>query len=267
MTASTPQQLQLFGTREPATAPPPDAVPVKAPPQAPDGAALRRRLDLLLPAGVASVALTDNRSRIFSARQHPDGRLAVRIHRCFVLAGDPTLRAVAELLSSRRRGKRRDQRLAAVRDHFQRHAERRDEAPRRRTLVLRPVGRCFDLRQLRDEVNARYFGGTLEVHITWGRAPSHRRRGRCFSIRLGSYDERQNLVRVHPSLDRAEVPRYVVESVVHHELLHAAMPPATVNGRRRLHPPEFRRRERLFEHYRKAERWIEKHLTQLARNR
>ncbi len=54
------------------------------------------------------------------------------------------------------------------------------------------------------------------------------------------------------------VPRYVVESVVYHEVLHATLPPVMKNERRRIHTPEFRRRERLFPNYQRAERWIDR---------
>jgi hypothetical protein len=79
--------------------------------------------------------------------------------------------------------------------------------------------------------------------------------------------ETDRLVRLHPVLDHASVPRYVVASVVHHEMLHAEMGVETRNGRRRVHPPEFRRREREFEEYERAKGWIEKNLGGLLRRR
>lgn len=238
------------------------------------GRELKERLQRLASGQLRSVTLTDNRTRIVSARPAPSGALDVRIHRCFVDAPEATLRAVATLLFSRRRGRARRQALQVIREHFDRHRPAAPAAahePRR--LTLRPVGHCFDLRQLRDAVNRRYFDEKLDVHITWGRhhAPgparrgrSRRRRGCGFSIQLGSWDERRQVVRIHRCLDRPEVPRYVVESVVHHEMLHAAIPAVVVNGRRRVHTPEFRRRERLFHDYERASRWIEEHLQWLA---
>ena len=229
-----------------------------------------------MPGRLGSLVLTDNKRRIVSARPAGDGeRLDVRIHRCFTTASDATLRSVADFLLSRRRSPRRRAALKAIREHFAAHAPRPAEAPRR-SATLRPVGSFFDLRELRDDLNRRYFGGALEVAITWGRASGtrrapaarrrrRRRRGRCgFSIQLGSYDEGRNLVRIHRCLDRAEVPRLVVESVIYHEMLHADLPPVVVNGRRRIHTPEFRRRERLYRHHDAAERWIEDNLERLS---
>ncbi len=219
------------------------------------------------------MTLTDNRTRIVSARPSRSGGLDVRIHRSFVDAPDTTLKAVVTFLFRRRRDATRRQALRTIRDHFERHHPATVVAAKPRRLVLRPVGSCLDLRELRDAVNDRYFDGELEVQITWGRRHSasarksrrtRRRRGCGFSIRLGSWDERHKVVRIHRCLDHPDVPRYVVESVVHHEMLHAAIPPVVVGGRRRVHTPEFRRRERLFERHEEANRWIEKNLEWLA---
>lgn len=213
---------------------------------------------------LASLVLTDNRRRIISARPVADG-LAVRIHHCFSQADDAVLQTVAIFLDSRKGDTRRTIALQSIRSYFEQHRAEQAVEPR---LALRPAGRCFDLNVLRDRVNRTYFDDALEVYITWGRAPRvRRRRGRGFSILLGSYTDSDRLVRIHPCLDAPEVPEYVVESVVHHEMLHAALPAEIHNGRRRLHTPEFRRRERLYRHFEAANRWLESHLSRLAAQR
>lgn len=231
-------------------------------------------LDRHLRGRLERVTLTDNRSRILSAR--PVGRrpvlgrprLALRIHWGFALAPDPVLAEVATFLD--RGGRRRKRALAALREHFEAFTRPRDgrdgaEPPRRRRRpVLRPRGAHHDLAELCDEINGRYFGGRLEVGITWGRRPTRKRRR---TIHLGTYDHEQRVIRIHRHLDHPRVPRVVVASVVHHELLHAAMPAETVRGRRRIHPPEFRRRERGFEGFREAEAWIRANLPWLLGGR
>lgn len=227
-------------------------------------AELQSRLDDLLDGDLGSLTLTDNRSRIVSARNGPAG-LEVRIHRSFVDAPDETLQEVARLLDGAR-GARRRRALAAIREHFEDHRAPAKPVARRAPAV-EPRGRHFDLRPIRDDLNRRFFGGRLEVEITWGRTPSRRRRRRHrgFSLRLGSYHAEDRLVRVHRALDRADVPRYVVESVVYHEMLHAVVPPVkNPGGRRQIHPPEFRRREREFPHHEEAERWLAANLGRLA---
>ncbi|MEM8934153.1 MAG: hypothetical protein AAGE94_23370 [Acidobacteriota bacterium] len=226
---------------------------------------LERRLEARLGRPIASVTLTRNRSRIVSGRPSPKG-IEVRIHRCFAGADDRVIDAVAAFLALRGDPRRR-RALAVIREHFRTHGQ--DDTAR--VPTLRPEGRVYDLRALRDRVNARYFDGTLDVEITWGRAPARlpsKRRG-SFNIRLGSYHDGDRLIRIHPVLDRDDVPEFVVESVVHHEMVHAAVPPEPPgpNGRRRVHTREFRRLEKRYAHYAEAEAWLDEHLGRLDRLR
>jgi hypothetical protein len=224
-------------------------------------------LERHLPGRLEEVTLTDNRSRFLSAR--PAGRrtlfgsvpLALRLHWGFALAPEKVLAEVGAFLGQR--GDRQRRALAALRSYFERFAP---PAPRgraaRRGLVLQPRGEHHDLTALHDEINRRYFGGRLAVPITWGKEPLRRR---LRSIHLGTYDFERKVIRIHRRLDHPRVPRLVVASVVHHEMLHAAMPATTVDGRRRLHPPEFRRREQAFARHREAQAWIHTHLQWLLR--
>jgi len=214
-----------------------------------------------------SLKLTDNRRSILSVRpahsQDPDG-LAVRLHRGFVGAPDGVLTAVAVLIEGHRSPRLRSTSRRALRRWMDRYWAEHDPPERRTPVTLRPVGETLDLRELRDDLNRRFFDGRLSVHITW----SHVFPGtvcRTRSIRLGSFQEDLGVVRIHPALDHRGVPRHVVESVVYHELLHADIPAVIENGRRYVHTPEFRRRERLFPDHRRAQTWIRKNLKRLLR--
>jgi hypothetical protein len=137
--------------------------------------------------------------------------------------------------------------------------------PRRRRGRLETRGRCCDLADLATDINDRYFDGQLPTAITWARRrPQQPRRRRRITLQLGSYRADLDLVRIHPALDQPWVPRYVLESVVYHELLHAALPATVQNGRRRVHTPEFRRRERLYPHLDRAQAWIQGNLKRLV---
>ena len=277
MATIDPRQLELFRYREadkPSKAP--GGARTHSPPQSPETAAQRltARLNALMKGRLQTLTLTDNRTRIISARPVAGGRVAVRIHRCFTEASEETLGCVAAFVLDRVRGAKRREALAAIRRHFERHRPASSSHPSAqakprqvRQIVSQPVGRYVDLRQIRDDLNQRFFAGEIEVEITWGRAPAarRRRRRRGFSIRLGSYSAEQRLVRIHRALNRRDVPRYVIESIVYHEMLHAAIPALGGRGRkRRLHTPEFRRRERLYPHHERAQRWIDKNLARLA---
>jgi SprT-like family protein len=282
-----PVQLELFGRDEPRRERDrPRPVPVPAPaPATPlrlpfaertvDGAPdLLRRLSRWTRGRVQAVVLTDNRRTILSVKPSQpsdDSRLILRIHRSFVGAPEAVLRAVATFVESRKGSDRARQALSVLRDHFARHRGPTRPAIRRR-LALNAVGEWLDLRELRDELNERYFDGRLKVEITWGKggggaARTCRGRARKSTIQLGSYSYEDKLIRIHRALDQPHVPRYVVEAVVYHELLHAAIPPVVQNGRRHVHTPEFRRRERLFRNLQRAEKWVEEHLPELLKAR
>jgi predicted metal-dependent hydrolase len=275
MRGSRPIQLPLFTPAEPA-----GGRAARPRPEGSGGAIspekrheqLFRRLSRLLEGRLAALDLTDNRRTILTvkpARPGPPAPLVLRLHRSFVDAPDDTLRAVAVFASSRRGSPSSREALAKIREHFSRHCRTTPSSAARRT-VARPVGEVFDLRELRDEVNRTYFGGRLKVKISWGKAPAPGRclrRGRKSTIQLGSYSYEENLIRLHRTLDQPRVPRYVVEAVVYHEMLHAAIPPVVRNGRRYVHTPEFRRREQEFRHLERAERWIERHLPDLLQVR
>jgi predicted metal-dependent hydrolase len=262
-----PVQLELFG--EPGAAGGGAARPRLLPNTDSIRLELLRRLNRYAAGRLRDLKLTDNRRTILSVRPATDrARLELRIHRSFLEAPEDVVRAVAEFVESRKGSERARQALVTIREHFSRH---RGTGARRKP-VLRPEGATLDLRQVVDDLNRRYFEGRLSVEITWGRSSTagsaHRcRRGRTASLQLGSYSYEDNLIRIHRVLDDPGVPRHVVEAVVHHELLHADMPPEIHNGRRFFHTPEFRRRERLFRQLDKANAWIQEHLPELLRAR
>ncbi len=279
MRGSRPIQLPLFGP----TASGESARPAAAQPARKSAEKRReelfRRLSRLFEGRLHSLDLTDNRRTILTvkpARPGPPAPLMLRLHRSFVDAPEDTLEAVAVFASSRRGSPRSREALAKIREHFSRHCRTAATSgagatgAARRAAALEPVGQVLDLRELRDELNHAYFGGRIKVEITWGRAAvraRHCRRGGKATIQLGSYSYEDNLIRIHRTLDQPRVPRYVVEAVVYHEMLHADLPPVVRNGRRYVHTPEFRRREAELGQLGRAERWIERHLPELLRSR
>jgi hypothetical protein len=276
-----PVQLDLFGRQHPALPergraldqPPRPPRPVIVPsPDAPR-LALQRALNRLMGGRLKSLVLTENRRTILSVKPgRPNDRtqLAVRIHQCFLDAPPETLEAVAIFLTSRRGTDPAREALQIIRQHFS-ETTGNQKVPRPRRPALRHEGVAVDLRQIAADLNTRYFDGRLSVKITWGRGHGTtqpcRRRTRTSSLQLGSYSYEDNLIRLHGVLDQPGVPRYVIEAVVFHELLHADMPPVVHKGRRYFHTPEFRRRERQYRHLDKANGWIQEHLPELLRTR
>jgi hypothetical protein len=88
------------------------------------------------------------------------------------------------------------------------------------------------------------------------------------SIKMGSYSADSKVIRIHPALDQPVVPRYFVEWIVFHEMLHHVYRTRRgEDGRRCVHPPEFIEHERRFHDYKRAQAWEDENLDLLLRAR
>ena len=201
------------------------------------------------------VTLTDNRRTMISLQRRPRG-MHVRLHHMFASADASTLEALGLYLAQADR---------EAAQQIGRFIEQHRQSIRNRTarpLQLSTTGLHHDLLEIYRDINARYFSDAVEAHITWSRDGKARRRS-ARSIKLGSYTARDKLIRVHPALDAEFVPRFFVEYIVYHEMLHQVMPPQRSGKRRSLHGPEFQARERDFEHFEAALRWEHENLERL----
>jgi hypothetical protein len=220
---------------------------------------LERRIRAHLTRGALSVTLTDNRYTMISVRRENAGgrHFKVRLHHMFADANPVITRALARYIAhndrdaSRILGEFIDAHQYRVRNQTRRMAEPR----------ITTGGRFHDLQEIYDDLNQRYFGGTIAARITWGQRMGKPRRRN--SIKMGSYSVEEKLIRIHRSLDRAFVPRFFVEWIVYHEMLHQVHDIKVVNGRRLFHSKEFLRDEAKFEHYAAARTWERAHLDAL----
>lgn len=112
-------------------------------------------------------------------------------------------------------------------------------------------GRHHDLAQSFDRVNAAYFQGRLTPpRLTWSRTVTVRK--------MGHYQPAKDTVMISLTLDNPEVPEWVLDYVVYHEVLHRELGIQVVNGRRYVHTPAFREAERRFSHQKEAEEFLTK---------
>jgi hypothetical protein len=197
------------------------------------------------------LSVTDNRSTMVSFRRAP-AALRLRLHHMFLDAPAPVVRAVADYAGRghRRAGRLLDDFVRREQPRIRQHRDARDE-------VLTAQGRTYDLREIFEALNERHFQGGVRASIGWGRHPTRRRRK---SIRLGVYDHQTREIRLHPSLDQPAVPRFFVEFIVFHEMLHQVFPSSHGPGRRMHHPRAFRDREKAFPQYTAALRWERENL-------
>ena len=239
--------------RDPAATPGPELAEAQA--------SLERRIRAHLARGSVRVTLTDNRYTMISVRRQARRARAsrerhydVRLHHMFADADPAITRALARYIAENDRDASR-----ALGDFIDANTERvRGKARRSPLQMIVTLGDHHDLREIYDDLNRRYFEGKIDAAITWG--PRTGRPRRRNSIKMGSYSVEDRLIRIHRSLDRAFVPRFFVEWIVFHEMLHQVHDIKVKNGRREFHTKQFLADEASFEHYHEARAWERRHL-------
>jgi hypothetical protein len=173
-----------------------------------------------------------------------EGKLFVRLSDMLEGAPDNVLAAIAHILLAKMYRKPIEREHAT---RFRRYISSR--AIRDKAALLRQIrgrkridsarGRTYDLDVIFDELNTRFFHGLLaRPRMTWSRI--HAR-----SL-LGHYDPAHNAIVVSRVFDDHRVPRYAVEYIVYHEMLHLKHPVRLRGSRRCVHSGEFQAEERLF---------------------
>src|SRR5262249_17526713 len=127
--------------------------------------------------------------------------------------------------------------------------DRRRQRGRKRMNSAR--GRHHDLAAIYRSLNQQYFGRRIEIsNVGWGLRASWRR--------LGHYDSVHQTITVSPVLDSPRVPQSVLAFLIYHEMLHAIFEDSGGSGRKRHHPPEFRRAERAYPAYSAAKKFLDR---------
>lgn len=201
-----------------------------------------------------SVVVTDNRVRLVSAKRAHAG-YELRVAAPVLALGDAAEEALVDWLAGKSDGRARLRALIA-------QVPRGPRRSRETRIVTR--GEHHDLRAISAAEERRYFPEMTPIPITWG--PARRSRQTRRSIRLGSYDVRRAIVRIHRDLDHPRVPAWFIGFVVYHELLHHVMR-APDGGPLRHHTREFRAREARHHLYRESLGWERTHLPLLLSGR
>jgi hypothetical protein len=114
-----------------------------------------------------------------------------------------------------------------------------------------PEGRFYHLEEVFDSLNVRFFGGLLgRPELTWSEHMARRS--------LGHYDAAHNTIVVSRVFDRPSSPRYAVEYLLYHEMLHLKHPVKMRNLRRCVHSREFKAEEELFPQLAEARAFIKR---------
>jgi len=191
-----------------------------------------------------SLVITDNSTVMLSAKK--DGKtVLVRLHRIFLSAGIDVLDEIADFIKNKKK------KTPHITSFIKQNIHRLKKRPPRRVAV-QPRGRYYNLLDIYNLINREYFDRRVLAAITWGTKSSRRA---AKKRTLGSYSKQNNTIRINPILDTKKVPRYFLEFIVYHEMLHADMRVETRTGKRLLHSSKFKRREKLFKHYNRASAW------------
>jgi predicted metal-dependent hydrolase len=183
-----------------------------------------------------------------------EGKLLVRISDLLEGAPEYVLKAIAHILLAKMYRKPVDREHAVRYRRYvsAQHMSRKAHLVRQmrgRKRIVSARGHIYDLESIFDELNARFFYGLMaRPLLTWS---SERSRNR-----LGHYDPAHNAIVISRVFDHQRVPKYVVEYIVFHEMLHLRHPVRLRGSRRCVHPPEFQAEENTFPDLQLAKRFL-----------
>jgi predicted metal-dependent hydrolase len=185
-----------------------------------------------------------------------EGKALVRLSDMLEGAPENVLRAIAHILLAKLYRKPIEPVHA---NRYRRHlgseaVTRRAEQVRRsrgRKNIFTAEGHHYHLEEIFEQLNRQFFNGLLGRPILTWSAHSARRL-------LGHYDAAHNTIVVSRVFDRAETPRYAIEYLLFHEMLHLKHPVHMRNGRRCVHSREFQRDEKMFPELEKVKEFLKK---------
>ena len=173
-----------------------------------------------------------------------DGRLLVRLSDLLEGAPETVLRAIAHILLAKMYRKPIDRSHAArYRKYVASHEIVRKahlvRQMRGRKRLRSPQGFIYDLDSIFEDLNSRFFHGLLaRPRRSWSQIRTRRI--------LGHYDPAHNAIIISRIFDHHTVPRYAVEYIVYHEMLHLKHPVKLRGTRRCIHSADFQAEEKLF---------------------
>jgi predicted metal-dependent hydrolase len=185
-----------------------------------------------------------------------EGRLLVRLSDLLEGAPEGVVRAIAHILLAKMYRKPIDRGHASryrkyLGSHEVVNKARLVRQMRGRKQLQSPQGRYYDLDEIFEDLNRRFFHGLMgRPRMSW--SPTKTRRI------LGHYDPAHNAIVISRIFDHPAIPRYAVEYVVYHEMLHLKHPVRLRGSRRCVHSAEFQAEEKLFPEWERAENLLKR---------
>jgi hypothetical protein len=185
-----------------------------------------------------------------------EGAIKVSLSDLLEGAPEPVLRAIAHILLAKLYRKPieashsgRYRRFTSS-EAMMRQTERIRQS-RGKKKISSAQGETYDLDEVFESLNTRFFHGLLgRPLLTWSEHNAKRL--------LGHYDAAHNTIMVSKVFDRKTTPRYAVEYLMYHEMLHLKHPVKVKAGRRCVHSRDFKAEENLFPELAKAREYLKR---------
>jgi predicted metal-dependent hydrolase len=183
-----------------------------------------------------------------------EGRLLVRLSDLLEGAPEAVVRAIAHILLAKMYRKPIDRGHAMryrkyIGSHEVANKAHLVRQMRGRKQLQSARGKFYDLETIFEDLNLRFFHGLMgRPQMSW--SPARTRRI------LGHYDPAHNAIVISRIFDHPAIPRYAVEYIVYHEMLHLKHPVRLRGSRRCVHSTEFQAEEKLFPDWERAEGFL-----------
>jgi hypothetical protein len=198
--------------------------------------------------------INENKSTMLSVKWEP-GCTRVSLHKFFLNAPKNVMDRLACYI------RREDKKMAPVVSTFiEENTKKLDYSNDLDKKKLVVQGNTYNLNEMMDELNRRYFKNQLRLNITWFGTATKKNKSK---VTFGLYQDPLRLIKINRVLDNDKVPAYLVSFVIYHEMLHHVCPPyVDQKGKNQIHNKEFKAREEQFHEFEQAQDWIKKNINQ-----
>jgi hypothetical protein len=182
------------------------------------------------------------------------GKLYIRVSDLLEGAPEPVLHSIAHILLAKLYRQPVDRTHSA---RYRRYVASHDVAAQARLIrqmrgrkhIHSARGHHYHLEEIFDDLNRRFFHGLMgRPQLTWSR--KHARSS------LGHYDPAHNAIVISRVFDHPRVPRYAIDYILYHEMLHLRHPVRLRGSRRCVHSREFLAEEKMFPELAQAKNFL-----------
>ncbi len=191
---------------------------------------------------------------INSSIRKVDQKILVKIADILQDAPSPITEALAHILLSKLFRKRIGQDYQLRYRQWMNRPEIREKVhelrkSRGRKIIHPSQGEHYNLEDLFDEINLKFFQGKLKKPLLgWSRTAAR--------TRLGHFDPSHYAIVISRIMDHPDTPRILLEYIMYHEMLHIVHPVEVSGKRKKIHTRNFRVAEKLFPEFQETQKLL-----------